>query len=58
MNAIMNKTNNGKRLFAVVAVFAMLACCMAVAVPAVDAQDGAEVTSEPIYTVSVSGGIE
>ena len=58
MNAIMNKTNNGKRLFAVVAVFAMLACCMAVAVPAVDAQDGAEVTSEPNYTVSVSGGIE
>ena len=58
MNAIMNKTNNGKRLFAVVAVFAMLACCLAVAVPAVDAQDGAETASEPNYTVSVSGGIE
>ena len=57
MNAIMNKSE-GKRLFAVVAVFAMLACCLAVAIPAVDAQDGAEATSEPNYTVSVSGGIE
>ena len=33
MNAIMNKTNNGKRLIAAVAIFAMLACVFAVAMP-------------------------
>ena len=33
MNAIMNKTNNGK-LLAAIAVFAMIACVLAVAVPA------------------------
>ena len=39
MNAIMNKTNNGKRLIAAIAIFAMLACVFAVAMPAVDAAD-------------------
>ena len=33
MNAILNKTNNGKRLIAAVAIFAMLACVLAVAMP-------------------------
>ena len=32
MNAIMNKTKNGK-LIAVIAIFAMIACCLAIAVP-------------------------
>ena len=36
MNAYMNK-NNGKRLIAAIAVFAMIACCLAVAVPSADA---------------------
>lgn len=44
MNAIMNKTNNGK-LLAAIAVFAMLACVFAVAIPAVDAAD----STEPVY---------
>ena len=37
MNAIMNKTNNGKRLIAAVAILAMVACVFAVAMPSADA---------------------
>ncbi len=45
MIANVNKTNNGK-LFAAIAVFAMLACVFAVAIPAVDAADPSE---EPVF---------
>ena len=48
MIANMN-ANNGKRLFAAIAIFAMLACVFAVAVPAVDAaNEGAAVDNGPL----------
>ena len=48
MNAIMNKTNNGK-LIAALAILAMIVCALAVAVPAVDAEDVADVTYDGTY---------
>ena len=48
MNAIMNKTNNGK-LIAALAILAMIVCAIAVAVPAVDAEDVADVTYDGTY---------
>ena len=56
MNAIMNKTNNGK-LLAAIAVFAMLACVFAVAMPAVSAADN-EDTATTGVNVSVDGDTE
>ena len=52
MNAIMNKTNNGKRLLAAVAIIAMVVCCLAVAMPAVDAAGEDDATSGCNVTVS------
>ena len=48
MNAIMNKMNNGK-LLAAIAVFAMLACVFAVAIPAADAADPEDTTYGGTY---------
>ena len=36
MNANVNRTNNGKRLAVAVAIFVMLACCLAVVIPSED----------------------
>ena len=69
MNAIMNKTNNGKRLIAAVAIFAMLACVFAFAVPMADATDGENTTHQTVevgdvgflvpegVSVTYSGGV-
>ena len=40
MNAIMNKTNNGKRLLAAVAVLALIACAFVALAPTADAAEG------------------
>ena len=66
MNAIMNKTNNGKRLIAAVAILAMVACVFAVAMPAdVDAAVPSEAPlgnsdsySNGVYTISTSTEID
>ena len=53
MNAIMNKTNNGKRLVATVAVFALVACCFAVI--AFDEVEAASV-EEDTFTEAIGTG--
>ena len=53
MNAIMNKTNNGKRLAAAVAVFALVACCFAVV--AFDEVEAASV-EEDTFTEAIGTG--
>ena len=40
MNAIMNKTNNGKRLMAAIAVLALIACAFVALAPTADATEG------------------
>ena len=54
MNVIMNKKNNGKRLIAAVAIFAMLACVFAFAVPMADATNGENTTHETVEVGDVS----
>ena len=51
MNAYMNK-NNSKRLIAAVAIIAMVACCLAVALPSADA------ASENTYNGTYASGIQ
>ena len=53
MNANVMKTNNGKRLLALVAVFAMVACCLVAVAPAADADSATPATS---LEVQLPGG--
>ena len=50
MNAIMNKTNNGKRLMAAVAVLALIACAFVAIMPASEQVNGAPVTDIEVQT--------